>query len=96
MTNTNTIKETKIQGRIVKLSDGGWGFLTSKEIPFTRIFFHWSSLTQDTIKFTELKVGMNVEFISQKVELTDERPKQKGYRAIKICVIPSNLILEKK
>lgn len=79
----------KLVGKIVKLSEDGWGFITSKDLKFTRIFFHWSSLVQDTIKFTELKVGMNVEFISQLVEPTEERPKQKGYRAIKICVIPN-------
>lgn len=93
-TNTEVIKEKKIQGRIVKLSDEGWGFLTSKDQKFTRIFFHWSSLLQDTLKFTELKVGMNVEFISQEVKPTDERPKQKGFKAIKISVITDNLIKE--
>ncbi len=84
---TEINNQVKIKGRIVKLSEDGWGFITSKELKFTRIFFHWSSLIQDTIKFTELKVGMNVEFISQEVKPTDERPKQNGFRAIKICVI---------
>jgi cold shock CspA family protein len=89
MTETNTVTNTdkKLIGRIVKLSEDGWGFITSKDQKFTRIFFHWSSLTQDTLKFTELKVGMEVEFYSQKVEPTEDRPKQKGYRAIKINVI---------
>lgn len=92
MTETNTENketQTKLIGKIVKLSEDGWGFITSKDLKFTRIFFHWSSLVQDTVKFTELKVGMNVEFISQLVEPTEERPRQKGYRAIKICVIPN-------
>lgn len=96
MNETNQTEQKPINGRIVKLSDEGWGFITSKEQKFTRIFFHWSSLIQDTLKFTELKVGMNVEFICQKVEPTEDRPKQKGYRAIKISVIPDNLIKEVK
>lgn len=91
MTNTETITDKKIQGRIVKLSDEGWGFITSKDLKFTRIFFHWSSLIQDTLKFTELKVGMNVEFVSQEVTPTEDRPRQKGFRAIKISVVPTNL-----
>lgn len=67
-------------GKIIKLSDEGWGFITSKEIPFTRIFFHWTSLVQDTLKFTELEEGMQVEF--KAIEIPE-----KGFRAIKIKVI---------
>jgi cold shock CspA family protein len=67
-------------GKIIKVSDEGWGFISSKEIKFTRIFFHWTSLKQDTLKFQELKNGMKVEFTP--VEVQD-----KGWRAIKIRVI---------
>lgn len=67
-------------GKIIKLSDEGWGFITSKEIPFTRIFFHWTSLIQETLKFTELEEGMQVEF--KAIEIPE-----KGFRAIKIKVI---------
>lgn len=67
-------------GKIIKLSREGWGFISSKEIKFTRIFFHWTSLKQETLKFTELKNGMKVEFTPVEVE-------NKGIRAIRIQVL---------
>lgn len=77
---TTKLPETRATGKIIKVSDEGWGFISSKEIKFTRIFFHWTSLKQDTLKFTELKNGMRVEFTPVEVE-------GKGFRAIKISVI---------
>jgi len=77
-------EEIRIVGKIIKVSDEGWGFITSKEIKFTRIFFHWTSLKQDTLNFTELTNGMKVEFTPVQVE-------NKGYRAIKIRVIPDEV-----
>jgi cold shock CspA family protein len=74
--------ETRVVGKIIKVSTGGWGFISSKDIKFTRIFFHWTSLKQDTLKFQELKTGMKVSFVAVEVE-------GKGYRAIKIEVLPS-------
>ena len=73
--------DRRIEGKIIKVSDQGWGFISSKEIKFTRIFFHWTSLKQDTLKFTALKTGMKVEFTPVEVD-------NKGWRAIKIKVIP--------
>jgi len=73
-------EDKRVIGKIIKVDDDGWGFITSKEIKFTRIFFHWTSLRQDTLKFPDLKVGMKAEFTP--VEVAD-----KGYRAIKIKVI---------
>lgn len=73
-------EEKRVTGKIIKVDDSGWGFITSKDIKFTRIFFHWTSLRQDTLKFTELKVG-------QKVEFTPVEVQDKGYRAIKIKVL---------
>lgn len=73
-------EDKEILGKIIKISRDGWGFISSKDIKFTRIFFHWTSLRQDTKKFQELKTGMKVTFIP--VEVVD-----KGYRAIKIKVI---------
>lgn len=73
------IKEERIDGKIIKVSDSGWGFISSKELKFTRIFFHWSSLKQNTLKFTELKNGMKVSFVAVEVP-------EKGWRAIKIEV----------
>ena len=41
MTDTN-----KIIGRIIKINRTGWGFISSKDIQFTRIFFHWTALNR--------------------------------------------------
>lgn len=73
-------EDKRVKGKIIKVSEDGWGFISSKEIKFTRIFFHWTSLKQDTLKFQELKNGMKVEFTP--VEVAD-----KGWRAIKIRVL---------
>ncbi len=73
------IKEKRIEGKIIKVSKDGYGFISSKDIPFTRIFMHWTSLTSDTLKFTELRSGMKVSFVSHEVE-------NKGFRAIKVRV----------
>lgn len=75
MENNNFIK-----GKIIKLSDQGWGFISSTELKFTRIFFHWSGLNQDTLKFPDLRVGMVVEFIP--IQYKDQ-----GWRAIKIKIV---------
>jgi cold shock CspA family protein len=75
-----TKEERRIIGKIIKVSEEGWGFISSKEIKFTRIFFHWTSLKQDTFNFQDLKNGMKVEFTPVEVE-------GKGWRAIKIRVV---------
>lgn len=67
-------------GSIIKLDAKGWGFISCKEIPFVRIFFHWTSLRQNTKNFLELERGNQVEFIPVKSE-------HNGTRAIKIRVI---------
>lgn len=72
--------EERVTGKIIYLDEKGYGFITSQDIKFTRIFFHWTSLRQDTLKFTQLQKGMIVEFTPK--ENTD-----KGTRAIKIKVI---------
>lgn len=77
---STTPEDNRVRGKIIKVSDGGWGFISSKEIKFTRIFFHWTSLKQNTLKFQDLKNGMRVEFTPVEVE-------GKGYRAIKIEVL---------
>ena len=68
----------KVRGKIIHLDDG-WGFVSSKDIPYTRIFFHWSALEQDTLHFSKLENGMVIEF-------TPIERKQ-GLLAIKIRVI---------
>lgn len=74
-------KDNRITGKIIKVSDDGWGFIISQELKFTRIFFHWTSLKQNTKKFTELERGMKVTFTPVEV-------KDKGWRAIRIEVLP--------
>ena len=73
--------EKKVVGRVIKVHKTGWGFISSKEIEFTRIFFHWTALRQDTVKFPELKTGMHVEFTP--VEIPG-----KGFRAVHVRVVP--------
>lgn len=75
-----TDSNTKVLGRIIKISKDGWGFISSKEIQFTRIFFHWTALRQDTVSFLELRTGMIVEFTPLKIE-------GKGWRAVHVKVI---------
>ena len=74
--------DRRVVGKIIKVSEEGYGFISSKDIKFTRIFFHWTSLMQGTLNFTQLKNGMKVEFTPQEVE-------GKGTRAIKIKVLDS-------
>lgn len=51
------------KGTIVFVAyDKGFGFIVSRDKPFERIYFHWSGLIQDTLKFKQLKKGMNVIF----------------------------------
>jgi len=73
-------EQLKVIGRIIKVSKAGWGFISSKEIEFTRIFFHWTALRQDTNSFPELRTGMMVEF-------TPLRVPDKGWRAVHVRVI---------
>lgn len=70
----------RVIGRIIKLSNNGWGFISSKEIKFTRIFFHWTSLLQDTLGFMDLKTGMMAEFTPIEVP-------GRGFRAIHVKIV---------
>lgn len=69
----------RIQGKILHINKdtekGGWGFISSKEIPYTRIFFHWTYV--QTPPFLELNKGDEVEF-------TPEEDEEKGWRAIRV------------
>lgn len=73
------MKGRRYLGKIVKL-DKGWGFIVSRELPYKRIFFHWSALNQDTRNFTELTKGDEVEF--ETLEIAG-----RGIRAIRIKVL---------
>lgn len=76
---TEPTEKKRYTGKIIKISSEGYGFISSKDIPFTRIFFHWTSLRPDTVKFQDLRSGMVVSFEAFDVE-------DKGWRAIKIKV----------
>ncbi len=75
----DNVDEKRYTGKIIKVGKTGYGFISSKDIPFTRVFFHWSSLRADTINFKNLRTGMRVSFNAFEVE-------GKGWRAIKIKV----------
>lgn len=77
--------ERKVVGRVIKVSKTGWGFISSRDIEFTRIFFHWTALRQDTVKFPELKTGMHVEFTPLEIP-------GKGYRAVHVRVIDKKVV----
>jgi len=69
------------KGKIIFIEETkGFGFIISPDIPFTRIYFHWTGLSPDTLNFKELKKGMEVEFIPITQILN-------GIKAIKIKVI---------
>jgi cold shock CspA family protein len=78
-----------VVGRVIKVHKTGWGFISSKDIQFTRIFFHWTALRQDTVKFPELKTGMYVEFTPLEIP-------GKGVRAVHVRVIekPASMKVE--
>ena len=41
---------------------GGFGFIISKELPYEKIYFHWTQLNTNTKRFLALKSGDEVEF----------------------------------
>jgi cold shock CspA family protein len=70
----------RVRGKIYLIDESGYGFIISKEVPFRRIFFHWTFLEGDTLTFDKLEEGMIVEF--KPVEIPE-----KGWRAIKIRIL---------
>jgi len=85
-------KEKRIVGKIIRTDPRGYGFITSEEIPFERIFWHWTSLTFDTLKFPSIRRGMKVDFVPRH-QGQDENGKDKGYKAIKITIIDETIDL---
>ena len=83
-TESTEVSPDRIKGKIYYINDdttnGGYAFISSPSIPFTRIFMHWQSLEHDTKHFTELRNGTEVEFKAIK------HP-DLGWRAIKVRVI---------
>ena len=77
---TSVDRNRRYRGKIFRIHTAGYGFISSKEIPFERIFFHWSALSPGTLNFKNLEEGMQVEFSAREVP-------EKGMRAIKIVVV---------
>lgn len=78
----------RYKGTISMTDERGFGFITSKEIPYRRIFFYWSALLNNTKKFEELRKGDEVTF--EAFEYVDKLTQEnKGWRAIKIEVVSS-------
>lgn len=71
----------RIEGKILTLHTKGYGFITSEEIEFERIFFHWTALVNDTLRFKQLREGMRVEFEPRNIP-------NRGWRAVRIKVLP--------
>jgi len=82
---TSNVEPKRVTGKIIKLDSKGWGFINTHAIEFTRIFFHWSALRQDTLNFKLLKVGMQVEFTPIYAEKTEEH--EGGWRARQITIL---------
>lgn len=78
MTNVNEADKRYV-GKIILINKRGYGFISCKDVPFTRIYFHWTNLLPQTANFAELKRGDEVEFsLVHKEDGT--------YKAIKIDV----------
>ena len=79
MADTEMKDVTQYSGKITHLASEGYGFISCKEIPFTRIFFHWTSLPPN-VKFPNLEKGQEVSFQIR------EDP-ERGTQAIKIKLV---------
>lgn len=79
MANTEKNGERYV-GKIVSLNERGFGFIISKDIKFTKIFFHWTALKQNTTNFADLTKGMAVEFGIREVP-------ERGKQAVHIEVV---------
>ena len=73
-----------IKGKIFHLGNG-YGFIESDAIPYTRIFFHWQNLAHDTLHFTKLTRGMELEFVA--IEEKNHRTGLMEWRAQKVKVV---------
>lgn len=76
----------RIQGKIFSINEKkGYGFITSLELEFTKIYFYWTNLVNG-ISFTEdLHKGMLVEFDLVYVEAKEGRPA--GWNAFRIDIV---------
>jgi cold shock CspA family protein len=82
---TKSVDNTEYEGKIIDVNGRGFGFISCKEIPFTRVFFHWTGLRQNTLKFPALKKGMKVKFF--KIIINHPVTKEEQIRAVRITVV---------
>lgn len=80
--------QKKSEGKIIKVQhEKGFGFIISPEHKFTKFFFHWTGLVQNTMNFTAIKEGMKVRFVP--IMEGSDKDKDRGPRAIQIEIIQS-------
>lgn len=78
--------QKKSEGKIIKLQkEKGYGFIISREHPFTKFFFHWTGLIPTTqfMDLEEKQIVMFIPIIPVNNE-TGEDGKLKGPRAVQI------------
>jgi len=73
-----------IKGKIFHIGKG-YAFVESDAIPYTRIFFHWQNLDHGTLHFTQLKRGMEVEFVA--IEEKNNKTGLMEWRGQKVKVV---------
>lgn len=73
-----------IRGKIFYVGKG-YAFLESEVIPYKRIFLHWQNLDHNTLDFTELERGMELEF--RAVETKNDKTGKMEWRAQKARVV---------
>jgi cold shock CspA family protein len=68
--------DKRLEGKVILVNKRGYGFISCKDVPYTRIYFHWTNLIPQ-INFADLRRGDTVDFILEK--------KDDGtYKAIKV------------
>jgi len=84
----------RIEGKIIHLDEEGWGFFSSDEVKYERIFFHWSALSKGQRNFKFLERGMRCTFDCVYIKSSRDGQPDKGWRALKIEVINDDGDLE--
>lgn len=81
----------RYKGKIIAIIEDGYGFISSPEIPYRRIFFHWQGLLPDTKTFDLLEEGDKVEFnainLPDVIDPVSNEKKIRGWRALRIKVL---------
>ncbi len=76
----------RIQGKIFSINEKkGYGFITSLELEFEKIYFYWHNLVNGVSFKQDLRKGTLVEFDLVWVESTEKRPA--GWNAFRIDIV---------